>query len=70
MNLNKIWSDPVWSKVISVIIIASAGLLYKYVSAKIDNLGFQEQILSFLNIKISLWLSTILFVILTISKKI
>ena len=67
MNLNKIWSDPVWSKVISVIIIASAGLLYTYVSAKIDNLGFQEQILSFLNIKISLWLSIILFVILTIS---
>jgi hypothetical protein len=67
MNLKKIWSDPVWSKVISVIIIASAGLLYTYISAKIDNLAFQEQLLSFLNIKISLWLAIILFFIFTIS---
>lgn len=67
MNLKKIWSDPVWSKVISVIIIASAGLLYTYVSAKIDNLDFQGQLLSISNIKISLLLAIILFVILTIS---
>ena len=67
MNLKKIWSDPVWSKVISVIIITSPGLLYTFISAKINNLAFQEQLLSFLNIKISLWLAIILFFIFTIS---
>lgn len=65
MNLKKIWSDPVWSKVISVIIIASAGLLFTYITAKIENTAFQEELLSFLNIKISLWLAIILFFTLT-----
>lgn len=67
MNFKKIWSDPVWSKVISVIIVATAGLLYTYISAKIDDLAFQEKLLSFLNIKISLWLAIILYFIFTIS---
>lgn len=65
MNFKKIWSDPVWSKVISVIIVASAGLLFTYISSIIDNSAFQEELLSFLNIKISLWLGIILFFTLT-----
>lgn len=59
MNLKKIWNDPVWSKIISVIIIAIFTLIYKYVDVNFS----KDYIVKFLN----LWINEILYFGITLS---
>lgn len=51
---NKIWKDPVWSKVISVIIIAIGGLIYAKINSVYENETFKDSILNLLRFKVEL----------------
>ncbi len=55
-NLKKLWKDPVWSQVISVLIIAILTLLYNYLSSLINKTNLKGEFLSFWLLKIPLWL--------------
>lgn len=50
----KIWKDPVWSKVISVIIIGIAGLIYAKVRSIYENETFKDSVLNLLSFKVEL----------------
>ena len=50
----KIWKDSVWSKVISVIIVAILGLIYAKITSIYDNETFKNSILKVLHFKIEL----------------
>jgi len=59
-RLNKIWTDPVWSKIIAAVIIGLGTIIWTLVSAQINNIDFQTAWTNFWNLKISLWLLTII----------
>lgn len=68
----KIWKDPVWSKVISVIIIGIAGLIYAKINSIYENETFKDSILNLLSHKIELkylLIFIIIFLILQFSFK-
>ena len=48
----KIWSDPVWSKVISVGIIGVISLIYAFIKSKSDNITISEVYEGMLQLKI------------------
>jgi hypothetical protein len=54
-QFKKIWADPVWSKVISAIIIAIGAVIWSAISSKISNTDFQTAWITFWNSKIVLW---------------
>lgn len=54
-RLLKIWKDPVFSKIISVIIVALLTLLYNFISAKIGKSSFKVEFINFWSYKIALW---------------
>lgn len=51
----KIWKDSVWSKIISVIIIALITFTYNAIVAKEKNFTILESFFNFWNFKIELW---------------
>jgi hypothetical protein len=65
--VRKIWNDPVWSKVISALIISIGAIIYSFVKSKLDNLCFWQILLKtlispyFLGLVILLLLTYILF---------
>lgn len=66
--LKKIWSDPVWSKVISVGIIGGFTLLYAIIKSFIDNVGFYVVLNQLINISVPLKYLLILPIIYFIIK--
>jgi len=48
----KIWTDPVWSKVISVAIIGLATYAYAFVKSKTENISVGEVYENFLQLKV------------------
>ena len=74
--IKKIWNDPVWSKVISAVIIAVGTIIFTTVSAKVNNISFTEAWNKFWTFKIELWclalvgtVSFLLFVVIKRRKK-
>ena len=63
-RLKKIWTDPVWSKVISAIIIAIGTVGWALVSSKINDIDFQTSLTNFWTYKIPIWLLTILIFVI------
>jgi hypothetical protein len=55
-RLLKIWRDPVWSKVISVALIALGTLTYNWAVSKFEKTDFNSVFLQFWTQKISLWI--------------
>jgi len=64
----KIWKDPVWSKVISVIIVGIAGLIYAKINIKFKNETFKDSILNLLSFKIELKYLLIFIIIFLIAQ--
>lgn len=60
----KYWKDPVWSKIISVLLISIITLIYNYIISLIKRTNFLTELYNFLFIKIDLWLVIILFLII------
>ena len=48
----KVWTDPVWSKVISAAIIGLATFIYAIVKSRIDNVSIGEVYEGFLQLKV------------------
>ena len=59
-KLLKIWKDPVFSKIISGIMIALLTLLYNLICAKIEKSSFEAEFTNFWNYKVELWKTFIL----------
>ncbi|RCR70725.1 hypothetical protein [Larkinella punicea] len=58
-QLKKIWADPVWSKVISAIIIAIGAVFWTLISTKIDDVDFQTAWINLWTFNIKLWWLTV-----------
>jgi hypothetical protein len=58
-QLKKIWGDPVWSTVISAIILAIGAVIWTFISAKINDIDFQTAWTNFWTFNIPLWWLTI-----------
>ncbi|MGJ1526554.1 hypothetical protein ACR79H_12905 [Sphingobacterium spiritivorum] len=58
-KLKKIWTDPVWSKVISAGIIALIVLIWSFVSAKVNDINFWTAWKNFWAFEIRLWWLTV-----------
>lgn len=65
-KLKKIWADPVWSKVISAIIIAIGAVIWTFISAKVNDIDIQTAWTNFWTFNIKLWWLTIGSVVLLI----
>lgn len=65
-KINEIWKDPVWSKVISAIIIGLFTIAYNYAISKINNESFKQTFKNFWKSKFELWQVGILVVALLI----
>lgn len=64
--IEKIWKDPVWSKVISFIIIAIGTLLYNYIISLYNDEDFRTTFLNFWKNRFELW-QFLLFLILLVT---
>ncbi|RFS26225.1 hypothetical protein DVR12_00085 [Chitinophaga silvatica] len=62
--VNKIWKDPVWSKVISVGILGLITLLYNYITSLFNGSDFKIEFIKFWTFKIELWKVALLFIFL------
>lgn len=58
-KFQKIWVDPVWSKVIAAAIIAICAVLWAFISAKINNVDFMTAWNNFWTFEIPLWVVTV-----------
>lgn len=54
-RLQKIWRDPVWSKVISVLIIAVSTVAYNFIVSEYKNVDFKTSFFNFWTLDIKLW---------------
>ncbi|MFM9946517.1 MAG: hypothetical protein ACKV1O_01135 [Saprospiraceae bacterium] len=54
--IKKIWIDPVWSKVISAIIILLGTIVYSLIKAHLFDENFLSSFIGFWTIKIDLWI--------------
>ena len=61
-NFQKIWKDPVWSKVIAAIIIAIASVVYSFFASKSADITFTNSLKNFWTTKIQLWLVALIFI--------
>lgn len=62
----KYWQDPVWSKIISVVILSLGAIIYNYIASLINQTGFLFQLKEFLSIKIDLWIIIFSFLVMCI----
>jgi len=60
--MNKIWKDPVWSKVISAGIIGLIGFIYVIIKSSISELSFKDSFINIINSEIPLYLVVIIIV--------
>lgn len=71
--IKKIWNDPVWSKVISAVIIAIGTIVITTIFAKVNNTSFTEAWNRFWTFKIELWclalVGIIIFLFLILIKR-
>ena len=58
-RVEKIWKDPVWSKVISAFLIAVITLLYNFIVSYYNNSDFISEFLRLWQTKFSLWVLAI-----------
>lgn len=66
MNIKNIWNDPVWSKVISSIILLMMASGYALIKSYLDNVSFIDVIQTFGGVQIKLWLIVLIVVILLV----
>lgn len=64
MAVQKVWKDPVWSKVISVGIVALLTLLYNVITATRQKTSLSIAFYNFWTYKISLWVASLLLSLL------
>lgn len=57
----KLWKDPVWSKIISVIILSSVTIIYNYIISLTEQTEFLSQLQNFFFFKVYLWILILLF---------
>jgi hypothetical protein len=62
----KFWRDPVWSKVISAIIISIGILLYNIGRSIVSKVDFSTVLTEFLQSKIQIWILLVLIIVLLI----
>lgn len=55
-KFQKIWADPVWSKVISAFIIFLFSVIYSFLTALISGKTFINSLLDFWTLKVDLWI--------------
>jgi hypothetical protein len=60
--MNRIWKDPVWSKVIATGIIGLIGFLYVVVESLTSELSFKESFINIMTSEISLYLVVLIIV--------
>lgn len=61
--LNKLWYDPIWSKVIYASIILVIGLLYSFLSTQVKNVSFKQAFVETINFNLPIWQ---VFILITI----
>ncbi|MDR1762174.1 MAG: hypothetical protein LBR55_06965 [Bacteroidales bacterium] len=54
-HIKRIWSDAVWSKVISAMIIAAVALIFTTIKGLVSQVGFKVALLGLLNYEIKVW---------------
>lgn len=67
MNIKKIWSDPVWSKVIAgvlLMVITAIGSVIKSIHSKTES--FMDVLKTVFGVKVNLWLALAVFLIVWI----
>ncbi|GGH70332.1 large-conductance mechanosensitive channel [Filimonas zeae] len=62
-KIQKIWKDPVWSKVISALIITSGTVVYSYIISKSKDITFISSFNDFWNSPIKLWIVVVAFIV-------
>ena len=62
-KLIRIWKDPVWSKIISVLIIGLVGLMYNALEAYYNNTNFYSEFLNLWLTKINLWVVVVIVIV-------
>ena len=63
MDLKRVWNDPVWSKVISSIILLILASVYAIIKSHVDNLGLFDVVVSVGREQIKLWYIVLVVVI-------
>ena len=61
--LNKLWHDPIWSKVIYASILFLAGILYSFLSTQLKEVSFSKAFKETMNYSLPLW---VIFIILVL----
>lgn len=59
-KFKRTWKDPVWSKVISVVIIALGSMVFSFIQSKIEGVSFSNSFRAFWTTKVQLWLVILL----------
>lgn len=62
-NFQKIWKDPVWSKVIAALLIGIGTVILSYIYSIISNISFQESFIAFWKTNIQLWVIALFIII-------
>lgn len=62
MEFKKIWNDPVWSKVISAVIIAAGTLTLTFILSLISKRSFFDPLIIFLTSNIPVWIFIIIII--------
>ncbi|MEB2777904.1 hypothetical protein SYJ56_21500 [Algoriphagus sp. D3-2-R+10] len=65
--LNKLWYDPIWSKVIYAALIFFVGLLYSFFSTQLKEVSFSEAFTETINYSLPLWLIFIILVFMLLA---
>lgn len=58
----KVWKDPVWSKIISALILLAFSTLFVFIKSYIDDVGFIEYLKRLLLSEIQLWIVILLLI--------
>lgn len=64
IQLQKIWKDPVWSKVISVAIISALTLIYNLILSQKEDSSFKAIFLELWTHKVELWIIALLILLI------
>lgn len=62
-TLISIWKDPVWSKIISALIIGLVGVSYNALTAYYNNTNFYSEFLNLWLTKINLWVVVLILIV-------
>ncbi|MEG2103314.1 MAG: hypothetical protein RRY99_17595, partial [Flavobacterium sp.] len=62
-KFEKLWTDPVWSKIISATIIAIVTILYSIVQTAFENVSIYDAYLKVMNFKIEVYIYLVFSII-------